>query len=136
MYKEEERKIADDILMHLKKKHQVDESDMAEYMNRIYGKKRDDIAFEGLCCVLWREMTGMGLIQNTNRKMTLTSEGHMAAKLGMTEYLLRYEKDRELDVKSKESTVKSYKATIIGIVIAALSFILGSLIPDLLKSLL
>ena len=43
MYKEEDRKIANDILMKLKKSHQVDESDMAEYMNKIYGRKRDDI---------------------------------------------------------------------------------------------
>ena len=136
MYKEEDRKIANDILMKLKKEHQVDESDMLEYMNKIYGLPRDSFEFERLCCVLWREMESMGLIESKDRKMRLTRDGHLAAKLGMTDYMLKYEKDRELDTKSKESTVRSYKVAIITAVIAALTFIAGSLISDLLRSLL
>lgn len=125
MYKEEDRKIANDILMKLKKEHQVDESDMLEYMNKIYGLPRDDLKFEGLCCVLWREMESMGLIRNLNRKMTLTSEGHIAAKIGVTEYLLRYEKDRELDVMSKKTSIWNHIVSIANILIAAAAWLVG-----------
>ena len=125
MYKEEDRKIADDILMKLKKSHQVDESDMLEYMNKIYGLPRDAPEFERLCCVLWREMEGMGLIRNTNHKMTLTSEGHIAAKIGVTEYLLRYEKDRELDVMSKKTSIWNHIVSIANVLIAAAAWLVG-----------
>lgn len=131
MYKEEDRKIANDILMKLKKSHQVDESDMAEYMNKIYGRKRDDIEFEGLCCELWREMAGLGLIQNLNRKMTLTEKGHIAAKWGMTEFLLKSEKNYELDIKSKESTVWYNRIEIVRLlthaIVGTAGFLLGYL---------
>lgn len=125
MYKEEDRKIANDILMKLKKSHQVDESDMAEYMNKIYGRKRDDIEFEGLCCVLWREMESMGLIENKDRKMRLTRDGHLAAKLGMTDYMLRYEKERELDIKSKETSIWQNIISILNILIIAAAWLIG-----------
>lgn len=131
MYKEEERKIANDILMKLKKGHQVDESDMSEYMNEIYNLPRYEPKFERLCCLLCREMEGLGLIRNVNRKMTLTEKGHIAAKLGMTEYLLKSEKNYELDVKSKESTIWYNRIGIaellIHVAVAAISFITGYL---------
>lgn len=131
MYKEEERKIADDILMKLKKDHQVDESDMLEYMNKIYGLPRDAPEFEKLCCVLWREMEGMGLIRNVSRNMTLTEKGHIAAKWGMTEFLLKSEKNYELDIKSKESTVWYNRIEIVRLlthtIVGAAGFLLGYL---------
>ena len=84
MYTEEDRIIATDILMELKREHLVDESDMYVRLNKYFKRPGDDFNFESKCCFLWREMESMGLINNCNRKMTLTSEGHLAAKLGMT----------------------------------------------------
>lgn len=105
MYTEEDRIIATDILMELKREHLVDESDMYVRLNKYFKRPGDDFNFESKCCFLWREMESMGLINNCNRKMTLTSEGHLAAKLGMTKYLLEYEKNRKIDIKSKETTI-------------------------------
>ena len=125
MYTEEDRRIATDILMELKRTHLVEESDMYDRMNHYYKIPRDSFGFEKKCCFLWREMESMGLIQNRNKRMSLTTEGHLAAKLGITNYLLKYEKDRELDIKSKESTVWHNRLSVANIICGAIGFLIG-----------
>lgn len=132
MYTEEDRRISNDILMELKRNHLVEESEMYEFLNLCYGKPRDSFVFEKQCCFLWKELESMGLVKNNNRRMSLTCEGHLAATIGISEYLLKYKKSRDLEVKSKETAYWYNKIEIAKTIFLLIGAVLGWIARSLL----
>ena len=136
MYIEKDRELANDILNEIKRSHRKEESEMYGYLNGLFNMGRDNLPFEDKCFNVWKEMEGLGLLLITKGWMSLTNEGHLAAEVGIDQYLLKYKENRDLEIDSKRASIWNSKVQIAVGVTALLSFIAGILLSDPIKSLL
>jgi hypothetical protein len=135
MYTEEDRELANDILNEVKRSHRKEESELYVYLNDLFDKGIDNLPFEDKCKRVWEELASMGLLSIEKGWMSLTSEGHLAADMGVEAYLAKYKENRELEVESKQTTIWNNKVQIVVGITSLLSFIAGVLLSDPIKNL-
>lgn len=136
MYTEEGIKMANDILGFIRRGEANRDFEMYKKMRSSYNRNDDE--FSKNVRIIWMQLASMGLLEYKNGELMLTKDGVIAADLngGIVEYIQSYKEGKKTDGEAKRIEILKNKFAILTAIVGFLTFILGTLLSDLIKDLL
>lgn len=136
MYTEEGIKMTNDILGFIRRGEVNRDFEMYRKMRNSYNRNDDE--FSKNVRTIWMQLSSMGLLEYKNGELMLTKDGVIAADLngGIVEYIQSYKEGKKTDGEAKRIEILKNKFAILTAIVGFLTFILGTLLSDLIKDLL
>ena len=136
MYTEEGIKMANDILGFIRRGEANRDFEMYRKMRSSYNRNDDE--FSKNVRIIWMQLASMGLLEYKNGELMLTKDGVIAADLdgGIVEYMQSYKEGKKTEGEAKRIEILNNKFAILTAIDGFLTFILGTLLSDLIKGLL